>query len=99
MKKANEDWLGTQCEEIETCLNKNNSKRHISTGEGSDLRETGSTSVIQDRTGKCLTEEQEILIRWTEYCSKLYNYGSCSENAVLDYSQPPEEDLQPVKIA
>ena len=27
VKKAKEDWLGAQCEEIETCLNKNNSKR------------------------------------------------------------------------
>ena len=27
VKKANEDWIGAQCEEIETCLNKNNSKR------------------------------------------------------------------------
>ena len=27
VKKAKEDWIGTQCEEIKTCLNKNNSKR------------------------------------------------------------------------
>ena len=27
MKKAKEDWIGAQREEIETCLNKNNSKR------------------------------------------------------------------------
>ena len=27
VKKAKEDWIGAQCEEIETCLNKNNSKR------------------------------------------------------------------------
>ena len=27
MKKAKEDWIGAQCEEIETCLNKINSKR------------------------------------------------------------------------
>ena len=26
MKKAKEDWIDAQCEEIETCLNKNNSK-------------------------------------------------------------------------
>ena len=26
VKKAKEDWIGAQCEEIETCLNKNNSK-------------------------------------------------------------------------
>ena len=27
VKKAKEDWIGAQCEEIETCPNKNNSKR------------------------------------------------------------------------
>ena len=27
VKKAKEDWIGSQCEEIEACLNKNNSKR------------------------------------------------------------------------
>ena len=27
VKKAKEDWIGAQCEEIETCLNKNNSNR------------------------------------------------------------------------
>ena len=26
----------------------------------------------------------------------LYNYESCGDNAVLDCSQPPEEDLQPI---
>ena len=30
VKKAKEDWTGAQWEEIETCLNKNSSKRHIS---------------------------------------------------------------------
>ena len=54
------------------------------------------TSTIQDKSGKCLTEEKEILSRWTEYCLELYNYESCGDNAVLDCSQPPEEDLQPI---
>ena len=27
LKKAKEAWIGAQCEEIEICLNKNNSKR------------------------------------------------------------------------
>ena len=68
----------------------------ISAGEGSNLRETGRTSTIQDKSGKCLTEEKEILSRWTEYCSELYYNESCGDNAVLDCSQPPEEDLQPI---
>ena len=58
VKKAEEDWIGAQREEIETCLNKNN--------------------------------------RWTEYCSELYNYESCGDNAVLNCSQPQEEELQPI---
>ena len=27
VKKANEDWIGAQCEEIETCLNNNKKKK------------------------------------------------------------------------
>ena len=27
---------------------------------------------------------------------ELYNYESCGDNTVLDCSQPPEEDLQPI---
>ena len=56
----------------------------------------GRSSTIQDKSGKCLTEEKEILSRWTEYCSELYNYESCGDNTVLDCIQPPEEDLQPI---
>ena len=54
----------------------------------------GRSSTIQDKSGKCLTEEKEILSRWTEYCSELYSYESCGDNTVLDYSQPSSEDLQ-----
>ena len=56
----------------------------------------GRYSTIQERSGKCLTEEKEILSRWTEYCSELHNYESCGDNAVLDCSQTSEEDLQPI---
>ena len=41
VKKAKEDWIGAQCEEIETCLNKNKEQESISAGKGSNLRETG----------------------------------------------------------
>ena len=35
--------------------------------------------------------------RFTQHhCSELYNYESYGDNAVLDCSQPPEEDLQPI---
>ena len=96
VKKAKEDWIGAQCEEIETCLNKNNSKRAYQLVKDLTSEKQGRSSTIQDKSGKCLTEEKEILSRWTENCSELYNYESCGENTVLDCSQPPEEDLQPI---
>ena len=74
VKKAKEDWIGAQCEEIETCLIKNNSKRAYQLVKDLTSEKQGRSSTIQDKSGKCLTEEKEILSRWTEYCSELYNY-------------------------
>ena len=96
VKKAKDDWIGAPCKEIETCLNENNSKRAYQLVKDLTSEKQGRCSTIQDKSGKCLTEEKEILSRWTEYCSELYNYKSCGDNAVLDCSQPPEEELQPI---
>ena len=96
VKKTKEDWIGALCEEIETCLNKNNSKRAYQLVKDLPSEKQGRSSTIQDKSGKCLSEEKEILSRWTECCTELYNYESCGENAVLDCSQPPEEDLPPI---
>ena len=81
---------------LPACLNKNNSKRAYQLVKDLTSEKQGRSSTIQDKSGKCLTEEKEILSRWTEYCSELYNYESCGDNAVLDCSQPPKEDLQPI---
>ena len=96
VKKAKEDWIGGQCEEIVTCLNKNNNKRAYQMVKDLTSEKKAKSSTIQDRSGTCLTEEEEILSRWTEYCSELYNHESCGDSAVLDCSQPPEKDLQPI---
>ena len=52
------------------------------------------STTIQGKSGKCLTKEKEILSRWTEYCSEIYNYESYGDNTVLNCS-PHQEDLQP----
>ena len=41
VEKAKEDWIGAQCEEIISCLNKKQQQESISAGEGSNIRETG----------------------------------------------------------
>ena len=91
------DRCSVQSEESVTCLNKNNSKRAYQMVKDLTSEKQGRSSTIQDKSGKCLTEEKkEILSRWTEYCSELYNYESCGDNAGLNCSQPPDEDMQPI---
>ena len=60
VKKVKEDWIGAQCEEIETCLNKNNNKRAYQLVKDLTSEKQGRSSTIQDKSGKCLTEENDI---------------------------------------
>ena len=81
---SEEDWIGTQCEEIETCLNKSNRKRAYELVKDLTLEKQGRSSTIQDRSGKWLTEEQEI---GRILLSEFYNHESCGDKAILDCSQ------------
>ena len=69
---AKETWIQGQCQEAEACLRKNNSKKAYQLVKDRTEKQS-KTITIQDKSGKCLTEENEILNRWTEYCSDLYN--------------------------
>ena len=53
MKKAKEDWIGAQCDGIETCLNKNNSKRAYQLVNDLTSEKQASSSAIQDKSRKC----------------------------------------------
>ena len=56
----------------------------------------GKATTFQDRSGKCLTEERQILNRWTEYCCKLYNYKANGDPSVLNCPQTDTEDDHPI---
>ena len=66
--------IGEQCSEIEENLRKNNSKRAYELVKDLTTVKQGKVTSVQDRSGKYLTEERQILNQWTEYCSELYNY-------------------------
>ena len=63
IQRAKEDWIGAKCEEIETCLNKNNNKRAYQLVKDLTSEKQGRSSTIKDKSGKCLPEEKEILSR------------------------------------
>ena len=53
-------------------------------------------TTVQDRSKKCLTEERQILNRWTEYCSELYNHMANGDPSVLNCTQTDTEDDHPI---
>ena len=60
VKKAKEDWIGAQCEEIETCLNKNNSKRAYQLVKDLTSEKQGRSSAIQDNLGNVLLKKKRF---------------------------------------
>ena len=63
MKMAKETWIQGQCQEVEACLRKNNSKKAYQLVKDLITEKQGKSTTIQDKSGKCLTEENEILNR------------------------------------
>ena len=92
MKMAKETWIQDQCQEVEACLRKNNSMEAYQLVNDLTTEKQGKTTTIQDKSGKYLTEENEILNRWTEYCSDLYNYETEGVPIELDCPQIPDAE-------
>ena len=91
-----ETWIQGQCQEVEACLRKNNGKKAYQLVKDLTTEKQGKSTTIQDKSGKCLTEENEILNRWTEYCSDLYSFGTDRDLIVRDCPQIPDEEHHPI---
>ena len=63
MKKAKENLMGGHCCMIEENLRKNNGKRAYQLMKDLTTVKQGKATAVQDRSGKCLTEERQILNR------------------------------------
>ena len=56
----------------------------------------GKATTVEDRSEECLTEERQILNRWTEYCSELYNHKANGDPSILNCNQTDAEDDHPI---
>ena len=71
-------------------------------GEGNDVRnntlkaliksQQHKSAVIEDSSGKTLTESTAVLSQWTEYCSDLYNYELHPDTSLLQSNQTPTQE-------
>ena len=96
MGKAKETWIEEQCQGIEENLQIHNSKKAYQLVKELTSFKQGRTTTIQDKVGKCLIEEQDILKRWTEYCSELYTHTTTGDPKVLDVPPPVNDDSYPI---
>ena len=96
IKQAKENWIEEQCEEIDINLTKSNTKRAYQIVKDLTTTKKGRASTIQDKRGKSLTEDQEILTRWTEYRSDLYNHETQGDCAVLTGPHSTNQDDLPI---
>ena len=86
---AKETCIQCQCQEVEACLRKNNSKKVCQLVKDLTTEKQGKTTTIQDK-------ENEILNRRTEYCSDLYNYETEGDAVVRDCQQIPDAEHHPI---
>ena len=96
MKKAKMHWIEEQCHVIEDNMKKNNSKKIYQLVKDLTSIKQGRTTTIQDKDGECLTEEHDVLKRWSEYCSELYNYRATGDPEVLNVPPATDNDNYPI---
>ena len=96
MRKAKETWIEEQCQGIEENLQKNNSKKAYQLVKELTSSKQGRTTTIQNKAGKCRTEEQDILKKWTEYGSELYTHTTTGDPKLPDVPPPINNDSYPI---
>ena len=96
MVKARETWIEERCQETDDSLGKNNNKKAYQLVKDLTSSKQGRTTTIQDKNGKRLTEDRDILNRWTEYCSELYNHKAKGHPEVLKHPPVTNIDSHPI---
>ena len=96
MKKAKQKWIEDQCREIEESHSRNNSKKAYTLVKDLTKPKMAKVCTIQNKEGMCLTDEEAILKRWTEYCAELFNHQAQGDPSVLNTTESSNEDDFPI---
>ena len=96
IKLLQEKWITEQCQYLDDCIATNNTKIAYNVVKKLTTEKVPRSQIILDRTGKELTEDKEVLDRWTEYCSDLYNYDVQGNNEILNNHNSNTNDEPPI---
>ena len=92
MRTAKEAWIEKQCATIDNEMSRGNSKTAYNVLKMLTTTSKPRAMVIDDKDGKLLTDQDEVLKRWTEYCDELYNFHIRPDAEMLNDSQYPTDD-------
>ena len=91
MKAAEENWIEEQCNDIDKGMMAGNSRKAYTTLKTLSKAKKPTATVIEDKEGKTLTESEEVLKRWTEYCESLYNHPLQPDKSILQGKLPSDQ--------
>ncbi|GFS04557.1 endonuclease-reverse transcriptase [Elysia marginata] len=94
MKEAKEKWIDDQCVAIEQGMSSGKSKQAFSTLKMLTKTFQPKVNLIEDV--RLFTDDEDIMQRWSEYCSDLNNYELQPDLSILSATRdPPETDDSP----
>ena len=79
-EKAKENWTGEQCREIEQYMRKNSMRAYQLVKDLTTVKQ-GKATTVQNRSGKCLTEELHIITGLqngvSQFCTTFLEKQNC----------------------
>ena len=96
MRIAKENWINKKCTDIGKCLIRNNIKKAFQIVNELTKNKDKIIVNVHDKYSKCITDQIEVLKRWTEYCSELYTHNAEGDISVLTVNEPSNQDNFPI---
>ena len=83
MTEAKEAWVDEQCHKIDSGIQIGDSKAAYNTLKVLTKHKLPKVNHIEDNVGTLLTNKDEVMKRWTDYCSGLYNIELKTDESVI----------------
>ena len=96
IKKAKEDWVNRKFKEIYNCFTHNNTKKAYKIVKDLTKPKQRTSTNIQNKEGNCINDKKGVIIRWTKYCSELYNANNDNDTSILNATETTDNENYPI---
>ena len=89
IRKDKNKHINSLCEELEGYNNTGNMRKLFGAVKSLSKKFTAQLTVIKDSNGSLLTEKDQVLARWKEYCADLYTNKEDHAQIIYSEREPP----------